>query len=90
MQCSVRGENRTVAEVWHSEKSSLLPFDVHDFPACSNHLAIVNPYSQVVFETNRYSVPSEYAGQQLSLRAYLFRVEILSAAEVVAEPLRCF
>jgi Transposase IS116/IS110/IS902 family len=53
--------------VWQSEKSSLLPLERRDFPACNNHLATVNPYSQVVFETNRYSVPSKYLGQQLPL-----------------------
>jgi hypothetical protein len=50
----------------------------------------VNPYSQVVFETNRYSVPVEYVGKQLALRAYPFRVEVLSLAEVVAEHPRSF
>jgi hypothetical protein len=89
MQRSTRGENRTVAEVWQNEKSSMLPLEVHDFRACSNHLATVNPYSQVVFETNRYSVPAEYVGKQLTLRAYPFQVEVLSAAEVVAEHPRC-
>jgi len=88
-QRSVRGETRSVAEVWQSEKPSLLLLDPHDFPACSNHMARVNPYSQVVFETNRYSVPAEYVGKQLALRAYPFRVEVLSAAEVVAEHPRC-
>ena len=46
--------------------------------------------SQVVFETNRYSVPSKYVGQQLPLRAYPFRVEVLSVMEVIAEHARCF
>ncbi len=86
---NTRGENRSVAEVLLSEKSSLLPLEGRDFRACSNHLATVNPYSQVVFETNRYSVPSKYVGQQLPLRAYPFRVEVLSAAEVIAEHPRC-
>ena len=87
---NTRGENRSVAEVLLSEKSSLLPLEGHDFRACSNHLATVNPYSQVVFETNRYSVPSKYVGQQLPVRAYPFRVEVLSATEVIAEHPRCF
>jgi len=89
MQRNTRGETRSVAEVWQSEKPALLPLDPHDFPACSNHMARVNPYSQVVFETNRYSVPAEYVGKQLTLRAYPFRVEVLSASEVVAEHPRC-
>jgi hypothetical protein len=87
---NTRGENRSVAEVLLSEKSSLLPLEGRDFRACSNHLATVNPYSQVVFETNRYSVPSKYVGQQLPLRAYPFRVEVLSVTEVIAEHPRCF
>jgi transposase len=90
MQRRTRGETRTVTEVWQSEKSSLLPLEPQDFPACSHHMTSVNPYSQVVFETNRYSVPVEYVGKQLALRAYPFRVEVLSLAEVVAEHPRSF
>ena len=89
MQRRVRGETRSVAEVWQSEKSVLLPLEAQDFPACSHHLATVNPYSQVMFETNRYSVPVEYVGKQLTLRAYPFRIEVLSVMEVVAEHPRC-
>jgi transposase len=89
MQRCVRGETRSVAEVWQSEKSVLLPLEAQDFPACSHHLATVNPYSQVVFETNRYSVPVEYVGRQLTLRAYPFRIEVLSVSDMVAEHPRC-
>jgi transposase len=90
MQRRVRGETRLVAEVWQAEKAVLLPCNPVDYPACSSHVVKVNPYSQVVFETNRYSVPSEYAGKQLALRAYPFQVKILSLAEIVAEYPRCF
>ena len=86
----VRGEDEPVAEVWQREKPSLLPLGAADFPACSSHVVKVNPYSQVIFETNRYSVPTEFVGKQLALRAYCFRVEILSLAQVVAEHPRCF
>ena len=90
MQRRVRGENQLVAEVWQSEKGALLPLNLVDFPACTSHVVKVNPYSQVVFETNRYSVPTEFTGKQLALRAYPFRVEILSLAQIVAEHPRCF
>jgi transposase len=90
MQRRVRGETQMVSEVWQAEKSALLLLNSVDFPACTSHAVKVNPYSQVVFETNRYSVPSEYAGQQLALRAYPFRVEVLSMAKVVVEHPRCF
>lgn len=89
MQRRVRGETRLVEEVWQGEKAALLPLEAHDFPACSHHLATVNAYSQVVFETNRYSVPVEYVGKQLTLRAYPFRIEVLSVSDMVAEHPRC-
>jgi transposase len=47
MQRRVRGESDTVAEVWRREKAALLPLDQVDFPACSNHVATVNPYCTV-------------------------------------------
>jgi transposase len=90
MQRRVRGETRLVADVWQSEKASLLPLNPVDFPACTSHVVKVNPYSQVVFETNSYSVPTAYTGKQLVLRAYPFRVEILCLADKVAEHPRCF
>lgn len=90
MQRRVRGETQLVSQVWQTEKAALLPLNPVDFPACTSHLVKVNPYSQVVFETNRYSVPSEYVGKQLALRAYPFRVEVLSLAQVVVEHPRCF
>jgi hypothetical protein len=89
-QRRVRGETRLVAEVWQAEKAVLLPINPVDYPACTSHAVKVNPYSQVVFETNRYSVPTEYTGKQLALRAFPFRVEILSLAQIVAEHARCF
>jgi hypothetical protein len=48
-----------------------------------------NPYSQVVFETNRYSVPVSQRNSQLVLQAYPFQVKILSDRDVVAEHPRC-
>jgi hypothetical protein len=36
----------------------------------------LNPYSQVTFETNRYSVPVETARAHLTLKAYPFRIEV--------------
>lgn len=50
----------------------------------------LNPYSQVVFETNRYSVPTDRAFPHLTLRAYPFEVEILYQGEVLAHHPRCY
>ncbi|MFQ5616552.1 MAG: transposase, partial [Anaerolineales bacterium] len=86
----LRGQTETIAEMWASEKPQLLPLPQADYQACRSRPVKVNPYSQVVFETNRYSVPVEFARRQLTLRAYPFRVEILAQEQVVATHRRCF
>jgi len=86
----MRGQTQSIAELWESEKSQLLPLPTSDYRACSSQPVKVNPYSQVVFETNRYSVPVAYAQKQLVLRAYSFRIEVLSLEQIIATHPRCF
>lgn len=86
----VRGQSVPVFELWQAEKPLLLPLRGPDYPACTTHVVKVNPYSQVVFETNRYSVPTAFVGKQLVLRAYPFRVEILSLEQIVTTHSRSF
>jgi transposase len=86
----MRGQSQTIAEQWEAEKSRLLPLPSGDYRACRNVPVKANPYSQVVFETNRYSVPVSYARRQLVLRAYAFRVEVLWNDEIIATHMRCF
>jgi hypothetical protein len=85
----MRGQEQTIAELWEVEKAQLLPLPATEYPACASRPVKANPYSQVVFETNRYSVPAEYVGRQLVLRAYPFRVEILFLDKVIASHERC-
>jgi transposase len=89
-QRRMRGQEKTIAERWEDERAQLLPLPATEYPACISRPVKANPYSQVVFETNRYSVPAEYVGRQLVLRAYPFRVEILSLDKVIASHKRCF
>lgn len=89
-QRRMRGETQTIEELWRQEKSQLLPLPPTPYPACATHAVKASAYSQVSFDTNRYSVPTEYARRQLVLRAYPFRVEILFLDQVVASHERCF
>ena len=50
----------------------------------------LNPYSQVVFDTNRYSVPTDQAYRELMIKVYPFRVEILHGEAVIARHPRCY
>jgi transposase len=88
-QRRVRGAEHTVAEQWEAEKALLLPLPTTDYKACTTRTVKANPYSQVVFETNRYSVPTEHLADALVLRAYVFRIEILALDTVIASHARC-
>jgi transposase len=85
-----RGKKRTVAELLEEERARLLPIPEQDYPACVSRPAKVNPYSQVVLDTNRYSVPAEYGRRQVVLRAFPFRIEVLWMDQVIARHERCF
>jgi transposase len=86
----VRGQTEPVTELWKLDKLQLLPLPKQDYPACVTRPVKANPYSQVVFETNRYSVPNIYAGRQLVLRAYPFKIEVLSLEAIIVTHLRRF
>lgn len=90
VQRHIRGETRSVIELLKIEQRCLLPLSQKDYMACVSRPVKVNPYSQVVYETNRYSVPAGYAGKQLMLRAYPFRIEVLYLDDIVAQHSRCF
>lgn len=86
----IRGHEAPVSELWEVDKVHLLPFPKQDYPACETRPVKANSYSQVVFETNRYSVPHTFAGKQLVLRAFPFKIEVLSLENVIATHRRCF
>jgi len=87
---TVQGQERRIGEMWAEERPHLRPLPEHDFECCVVRAVTLNGYSQVEFETNRYSVPTAKARKNLVLKAYPFRVEILDPKEVIASHLRCY
>jgi transposase len=84
LQRQVAGQPVRIEEAWALEQSHLRPLREHDFPCCVTAPVRLTPYGQVVFETNRYSVPTDRAQRQLVLKAYPFRVEISDGTQVLA------
>lgn len=85
----VARQTQTIGEMWAQEQRCLQPLPP-EFACCRSHEVTLNPYSQVVFETNRYSVPVERAQKHLVLKAYPFRIEILAHDQLVATHARCY
>jgi hypothetical protein len=83
-------QEMTIGEAWEMERPHLLPLPERDFECCVTRAVTLNPYSQVTFETNRYSVPADKAYRNLVLKAYPFRVDILHLDDVITSHPRCY
>jgi hypothetical protein len=64
----------------------------YDYDCCLQRSAKLNPYSQVVVETNRYSVPVDQAEAKLLVKLYPFQIEIFGSqqSEPIAVHPRCY
>ncbi|HEY9685589.1 MAG TPA: IS21 family transposase [Coleofasciculaceae cyanobacterium] len=81
-------QNQTVGERLQAEQPALLPIPTHP-PECCRIVSLKADKSALVqFETNRYSVPSEYAYQMLWLKAFVDRIEITNRESVIARHAR--
>jgi transposase len=87
---TVKGQPVSIRDAWSLEKEDLLPLPTQDYACCTTHQVTLTPYSQVIFETNRYSVPVGEGRKILTVRAYTFRLEILHQDQVLAVHERCY
>jgi len=91
-QRTVTGQPATIGEMWQQEKAFLRPLPAQPYDCCRVVSVSLNRYSQVQLETNRYSVPTDQARQQLTAKLYPFTVEIYRSAETtpIAVHPRCY
>jgi transposase len=69
-QRRVDRQELTIGEAWEKEKPHLLPLPEHEYKCYVTKPVVLNGYSQVEFETNRYSVPTNHAYRNLVLKAH--------------------
>jgi len=80
----------SIGVMWQRERPQLRPSPATDLSPCVSREVTLNRYGQVVFETNRYSVPADKAQKHLTLRAYPFYLEILNGREIIARHKRSY
>lgn len=85
-----RGESETVLERWQREQARLRPLPRVPFDCCKVLPVRASKVALVQYDTCRYSVPSRYAGQELTLRAYWDRVEVYCGLKRIAVHARCY
>jgi hypothetical protein len=84
------GDTDSVAERWVQERAALLPLPPRPFDCARSVSVKATSTAAVVFQTNRYSLPVEYAHQGLLLKADVTDVRIFQNAQLVAEHVRCY
>lgn len=87
---TVDGQSLPIGQAYELEKLYLLPLPPGDPESCVTKPVSLKPYSQVEFESNRYSVPTDDVHKKLVLKAYPFRVEILHDHQTLAVHPRCY
>jgi transposase len=72
-------------DLFGRERPSLQPLPAAAYDVGVNHTVTANSQFRVTLDTNRYSVPSEYASRRLTLRVYPDRLVIYHEHKLIAE-----
>ena len=85
----IRGKSAPVGDMFQIEIESLYPLPGYRYDAAKRSIARVDRFSTVRFDTNNYSVPVQYCGQEVTIKAGPEQIQILSYGEKIAEHTRC-
>ncbi len=89
--CRVHGEtHEKPSDRFKKEKPALQPLPAQPYDVSVIHAVRASNRFRVVLETNRYSVPAEYASTPLTLKAYPDRIVIYSQDKLIAQHVRCY
>lgn len=84
------GQVHSIRERWEQEKRVLRPLPERPFDCCKTVFATCTKTACVTFETNRYSVPTQYATQTVQIRAYWDRIDIFAGNKQIASHSRSY
>ena len=86
LDASAHPENRdrTVLQAFEEERERLRPLPAHHFKCVDSRCAQVDSQSRIVYKTVRYSVPCEFGGRQVEVRASWDRVDVYHGTTLIA------
>jgi transposase len=84
------GKQKSIGQLLQEEKGCFLPLPKHSFDCCRTVPVNADSCSRIQFETNKYSVPTDFAYQTLSCKAYPFQIKIVQQEKMIAEHRRCY
>jgi transposase len=84
------GKDKTIGELLEEERKTFLPLPAAEFDACQSEARRVTSLSLTQYKTNSYSVPVEYAYRSVTVKAYVFQIEICHKDQVIAKHKRSY
>jgi transposase len=84
------GHQETIEERFERDREKLLPLPPTPYEACERRTTRANSQALVRYETNDYSVPTEYGHRQVLLKAFVWEVVISCSSEVIARHRRSY
>ena len=87
---TVAGYEESIGQRFARDRACALALPAVPFDACVAQPACVDKYQTVRFDTNRYSVPRTCAFQDVTVKGYVDRVEVVAKGVVVARHARSY
>jgi len=84
------GHKETIAERFERDREKLLPLPLTSYEACEKRTTRASSQALVRYETNDYSVPTEYGHRQVLVKAFVWEVVISCSSEVIARHPRSY
>lgn len=78
------------AQLWEKEKNYLLELPKYPFECFRVEIVKVNTLQMIQFENNCYSVPREYVGQRVIIKAFVDKIEIVFGENIIARHKRLY
>jgi len=89
-KASAPHRQKMIGELFEEEKSHLYELPNQKFEACRRISTFPDKQLIVRVDTNRYSVPTEYAYQSCQVKVFVDKVELFCKNELIASHARCF
>ncbi|HYE10429.1 MAG TPA: IS21 family transposase, partial [Patescibacteria group bacterium] len=74
LKCCIKDLDKNLK--WEAEKKALRPLPPVQLPCVKYTEARVNTYSLVTFDTNKYSVPTKYVSEKVTIKSSVDEIEI--------------
>ena len=87
---TVTGRPGAVSKLLRQDREKLLPLPGRPYDVRATDVGRISPYATLRFQTNAYSVPVKYVGQEATLKASAEDVAIYVDGKIVATHSRCY